>query len=494
MLPKFLRPDDPFTWASGIKSPIYCDNRLTLTAPEVRNNVEEFSKDNFIATPKSNKATIDYETNQDEYMACINAMANIYYYQPGEPTKGTFIAFPALPKDAVNGTASLGEDPDLHYIHMYHCEACGYTNRQAFNTCPNCKENAGKMYSIRVPYYNDYDFRAKQGASFDPSTPKVKGFYHIVMNNLSNEDAKFIYLTIPFTTQNFYQNQQKFTINGHEYYDKANGFYNWNDYVAKWQEYYGYALTNLKQMNELIIECENIAEAYNVYKYELDRLEDNIQDKWGDYIVEGKFSDDTICYNNILMAKGLQASEQYGIPEVTYNLNVIDSSGLIEYRTHCDDVYNDLVHTLHNVGQIVPKAGDYCKIYDEPMGLFGVSGLITEIKRVIDNPINNTITLDTSYTDGDELVGNIITATNTVLNNADIYARTAVLKADGTIDATSITQSLEKGADGNISIVGAKGSSLLDSTGLTITNPKDATHKMKYTGSGVYGTVNNGVT
>ena len=32
----FLRPDEPFTWASGIKSPIYCDNRLTLTAPEVR--------------------------------------------------------------------------------------------------------------------------------------------------------------------------------------------------------------------------------------------------------------------------------------------------------------------------------------------------------------------------------------------------------------------------------------------------------------------------
>ena len=37
----FLRPDQPFTWASGIKSPIYCDNRLTLTAPEVRTLVEE---------------------------------------------------------------------------------------------------------------------------------------------------------------------------------------------------------------------------------------------------------------------------------------------------------------------------------------------------------------------------------------------------------------------------------------------------------------------
>ena len=36
----FLRPDAPFTWASGIKSPIYCDNRLTLTAPAVRDDVE----------------------------------------------------------------------------------------------------------------------------------------------------------------------------------------------------------------------------------------------------------------------------------------------------------------------------------------------------------------------------------------------------------------------------------------------------------------------
>ena len=36
----FLRPEEPFTWASGIKSPVYCDNRLTLTAPDVRTDVE----------------------------------------------------------------------------------------------------------------------------------------------------------------------------------------------------------------------------------------------------------------------------------------------------------------------------------------------------------------------------------------------------------------------------------------------------------------------
>lgn len=37
----FLRPDEPFVWASGIKSPVYCDNRLTLTAPQARNIIEQ---------------------------------------------------------------------------------------------------------------------------------------------------------------------------------------------------------------------------------------------------------------------------------------------------------------------------------------------------------------------------------------------------------------------------------------------------------------------
>jgi len=41
----FLRPDEPFTWASGIKSPVYCDNRLILTAPEARTVVEQAMAD-----------------------------------------------------------------------------------------------------------------------------------------------------------------------------------------------------------------------------------------------------------------------------------------------------------------------------------------------------------------------------------------------------------------------------------------------------------------
>ena len=47
----FLRPNEPFTWASGIKSPIYCDNRLTLSYPNVRKDIEnglaKLIRDNF---------------------------------------------------------------------------------------------------------------------------------------------------------------------------------------------------------------------------------------------------------------------------------------------------------------------------------------------------------------------------------------------------------------------------------------------------------------
>ena len=42
----FLRPEDPFTWASGIKSPIYCDNRLTLSDVKVREDVENALMEN----------------------------------------------------------------------------------------------------------------------------------------------------------------------------------------------------------------------------------------------------------------------------------------------------------------------------------------------------------------------------------------------------------------------------------------------------------------
>jgi hypothetical protein len=128
------------------------------------------------------------------------------------------------------------------------------------------------------------------------------------------------------------------------------------------------------------------------------------------------------------------------------------------------------------------------------MGMYGVPGMITTIKRVLDNPQSNSITVDTSYTDDEELVGNIITATNTVLNNTDIYTRTAIIKGDGTIDSAAISRTLENNNGNNISFVGVNGSTLLDSKGLLVSSPGDPTRKMKYSGLGVFGTINDGIT
>lgn len=52
----FLRPDDMFTWASGIKSPIYCDNRITLSHPKIRNLI----KDSFVKTIQTKFPAVEY--------------------------------------------------------------------------------------------------------------------------------------------------------------------------------------------------------------------------------------------------------------------------------------------------------------------------------------------------------------------------------------------------------------------------------------------------
>ena len=59
----FFRPEEPFTWASGIKSPVYCDNRLTRTAPNVRNDVENglatLIKENYPDASESKRSFAD---------------------------------------------------------------------------------------------------------------------------------------------------------------------------------------------------------------------------------------------------------------------------------------------------------------------------------------------------------------------------------------------------------------------------------------------------
>ena len=450
-------------------------------------------------------AGVVYSTNQDEFLACINSMMNSYYRHPGQTTE-KFQAFPEAPSDCRPGEAENGENPNGYYLDIYYCNECGYVATNEYTTCPKCNhEGTPELHTIHINTWGE-EKSSPEGTSSEQWNPSSKGFYQNIYDTFEGATHKF-YLGKKFQTEaidnltevpSTKTNETKFFIEKvdgsgtDEFYDKSSGLYNWNDYVGKWQEFFGYATKNRKEVEYYQERIEMLEQEFKNYQHDLEILENKIQDEFGDYIIEGKFADSQIVYPAVLLAKSLEASDKFGVPQVTYSLNVIDSGGLIEYRRPCSEIYNELVHTLHNKGQIVPRAGDYVGIYDEQLGLYNVPGLITNIKRTLDKPQSNSITLDTAYTDADDLVGNIINATNTVLNNTDIYARTAVLKADGSIDGAALTKTLEQNTKENISIVGVKGSTLLDSTGLLVTNPSDPNRKMKYSGSGIYGTVDNG--
>lgn len=282
-------------------------------------------------------------------------------------------------------------------------------------------------------------------------------------------------------------------------------------------------LDNKRILDSSIKHIEELEAVYESWDAIVKGLYEQIQLNFSDFIVEGNYQNTDQPYIPILFNEGLEASDKYSIPEITYDLDVVASTGLIEYRhpmptkyicKNCGyvsytapqfrcfkcgefpsyyveehDIYNDLVRKLHSVGQIVPKAGDYVSIYDEPMGFYGVPGLITEVDRYLDQPIKNSIKLDTSYTNEEQLVGNIINATNTVLSNKDIYARTAYINADGTLDPDSIKNTLNtSGAD--ISIVSTNGSILLNGGGLRCIDPSNPQNAIKYTGTGIYKTTN----
>ncbi len=73
----FLRPDDPFTWASGIKSPIYCDNRLILSYPEVRRVVEKALADNIRKNYPECQAVFGTSTAGIAHAAYVSELMNL---------------------------------------------------------------------------------------------------------------------------------------------------------------------------------------------------------------------------------------------------------------------------------------------------------------------------------------------------------------------------------------------------------------------------------
>ncbi len=498
-----------------------------------------------------NEAVNNYDIAQDGYESTLYAMENKYYNVDGEYSEGTTYCFHKAPQGTYE---KQGKD----YIKLFHCYDCELTRAVENNklvdptgkgddynystTCPVCGSTDTETNEIYVPVYDDFTFeyeetdypygtdvtRQYEGHRYNPH---LKGYFQRLVMSLDRASAEWSiedYEQKVSMIKGIPMEDRTVTLSDGYIY-KLDGVYVrstsgqievWNNAVLNYIKNYGDMLSYLRVVNEMIARIEQLEAVYDQWKTLVDGLHATIQEKFGDYLIEGNYTNKEQPYINLLFKEGMEASDKYSIPEVTYNLNVIDSSGLIEYREptvttyHCvecgysthditmtcprcgnenieiqKDTYNDLVKMLHSVGQIIPKAGDYVAIYDEPMGMFGVPGLITQITRYPDNPINNKIELNTSYTDDEELVGNIITATNTVLNNADIYARTAVLKSDGTLDENSIRESIDN-VNANISIVGTNGNVLLDGSGLRATDPMDPQRAMKYAGNGIFNTTN----
>lgn len=516
--------------------------------------MDKYIEDYRLTRQLKNEAANNYDVAQDDYESTLLAMENTYNKNDKEPSKGKVHCFHTAPCDTYMSNGK-------HYIKIGHCYECGKTNTIQNNgnnpgadwtVCPVCGSKDIETNSIYIPVYEDFTPYVIDDNLYPHGTdvtnqyeghnynPKVKGYYEKLVITLdrqsgvgAREEGWTIHnyeavvpmtKTIDYKTgaiEDGYNYVLPSGTGNYIYVRSASGQIEvWNDAVRKYITRYGDMLSYYRKMMGYIHKIEMLDEVYKSWADIENDINASIQLAFGDYLIEGNYTNNEQPYVGLLFDEGLEASTKYSIPEVTYNLNVIDSSGLVEYReptitkyrcAECDyvsytpiitcprcgngliitenDVYNDLVRLLHSVGQIVPKAGDYVSIYDEPMGMYGIPGLITQITRYPDNPVNNRIELNTSYTDDEELVGNIITATNTVLNNADIYARTAVLKSDGTIDGNSIKESLDN-SGANISIVGTNGNILLDGSGLRATDPDADGHAIKYTGKGIFATTN----
>ena len=532
-------------------------------------------KEDYVKTRQLyNEAMNNYDIAQDGYESTLHAMENKYYNDEDKISDGYTCCFHKVPLGTYEKT-DLTTGKTLNYLKLGHCYDCGATepiaveNNQepaGWTVCPKCgstnvvpdnKDELGNgADEIYIPKYDDFEFNYNESMypwgtdvthQYDGHryNPHLKGYFQRLVMALDRNNKEWtiedyenrIWLTKiidlantseeqqPGESQEEYEKRTAALGDGYKYilddvYVRAPSgqIQVWNDAVEKYISDWGKMQTWLKEMLAMRKRIEALDQLYEEWSEKVSDINATIQEKFGDYLIEGNYTNDEQPYINLLFQEGMEASDKYSIPEVTYNLNVIDSSGLVEYRkptvtryrcAECDyvsytpinvcprcanqlivtetDVYNDLVKTLHSVGQIVPKAGDYVTIYDEPMGFYGVSGLITQISRYPDYPMNNKIEINTSYEDDEELVGNIITATNTVLNNADIYARTAVLKTDGTIDADSIRESIDN-VNTNISIVSTNGGVLLDGSGLRATDPTNPNKAMKYTGTGIFKT------
>ena len=418
-----------------------------------------------------NDAINNYDLYSSRADAQLEALMSQYWVNPNKASDGQFSAFPGMPAD-VSGAIDLTTNKYYMDITYDEIKDDGTTESivvkrvyfDVFGTTA-CNENYPDATALKTTNDN----------------PETEGQYHVVAKAIGWED-----------------NYTKLTINSKigpysEAQDPSKTAESYNKFISQMKEYYYRAMKADEQMVEAQAALEELTKRLEEWQNQVSEIERYIQENYGDFIIEGSYSNTEQPYPNLLIKDGLDASDKYSTPDITYTVGVVDSSGLFEFRNPQKLLCNDLIKRLHNVGQVAPHVGDYVSIQDEPMGMYGVPGLITQISRRIDDPYQNSVTIDTSYTDADELVGNIITATNTVLNNKDIYGRAAIINNKGELLSTTVSKALSTGTN-SINIVSTNGKVAVDDNGLTCVSPDNKDDVMRYNGAGIFGSSNGGAT
>ena len=434
---------------------------------------DRYTKDLVNIQAAYNDAINNYDIYSSKADAQLEALMSQYWVNPNKASDGQFSAFPGFPADV--STSNFDQVKNKYYMDITYDKPLDNGRTETVVV----ERVYFDIFGTDSCNKNYPDCTANKTVARNPYT---EGQYHVVANALG--------------WNNYYQN--KLTINTEiggytEAQDPSKTADSYNKFIQQMKEYYYRADQADIQMQEAQDDLEELMECYEEWEDLIASKEKYLQENYGQFIIEGSYSNTEQPYANLLLKDGLEASEQYGTPDITYNVGVVDSSGLIEYRAPHKLICNDLIKRLHNVGQIAPHVGDYVAIQDEPMGMYGVPGLITQISRRVDDPYQNTITIDTSYTDADELVGNIITATNTVLNNKDIYGRAAIINNKGELSSTTVSNALSTGTN-SISIISSSGKVAVDDNGLTCINPHNRNEVMRYNGAGILGSSNGGAT
>lgn len=249
----------------------------------------------------------------------------------------------------------------------------------------------------------------------------------------------------------------------------------------------------LERMKTLETQMTLNLEKQELLYAKLEELNAELREKYGDFIVEGTFTDEDIVWRYNLWYAGLEALELYHRPLVTYELGVTDISGLPEYRTMTEDIYHDIVYRMSKPELVLPDPGDYCYVTDNTLGLVREKANVTSITRNLSNPSQNQITIATVDTNTEDLIGKLVTAANTIYSKEQIYNRSSIITEDGTISQDSMVGSLEDNS-GKFAFMSNSGTVILGESGITTVDRENGDNRMQYTGKGIFASTNGGVT